>query len=76
MKTHYLFPGKLAAFKEECVITTLLGSCVAVALHDPDSKVGGLNHYLLPEVMPGEVPNPRYGNFAIPELVSEITACL
>lgn len=72
MKTAYLFPGKVLAFKEECVVTTLLGSCVAVALHDPESKVGGLNHYLLPEVMPGEVPNARYGSFAIPELISEM----
>lgn len=72
MKTHYLFPGKLAAFKEETVISTLLGSCVAVALYDPTVKVGGLNHFLLPESSEGDVPNPRYGNFAIPELINEV----
>lgn len=72
MKSHYLFPGKLAAFKEETVISTLLGSCVAVALHDPVAKVGGLNHYLLPEAPDGDVPNPRYGNYAIPELINEV----
>ena len=30
------------------VITTLLGSCVAVCLHDPLLHVGGMNHILLP----------------------------
>ena len=72
MNKHYLFPGKLAAFKEETVISTLLGSCVAVALHDPVSKVGGLNHYLLPELGPGDVGNPRYGTSAIDMLLEEM----
>lgn len=71
MNTHYLFPGKLAAFKDETVISTLLGSCVAVALHDPAAKVGGLNHYLLPEGAPDERENARYGICAIPQLIEE-----
>jgi two-component system chemotaxis response regulator CheB len=72
MNKHYLFPGKLAAFKEETLISTLLGSCVAVALHDPVAKVGGLNHYLLPEVSPSDVPSPRYGTAAIEMLIEEM----
>lgn len=71
MNSHYLFPGKLAAFKDETIISTLLGSCVAVALHDPVSKVGGLNHYLLPEGGANERENSRYGNDAIRMLVDE-----
>ncbi len=72
MNKHYLFPGKLAAFKEETIISTLLGSCVAVALHDPVAKVGGLNHYLLPELSPNDVGNPRYGTSAIEMLIEEM----
>jgi two-component system chemotaxis response regulator CheB len=72
MNKHYLYPGKLAAFKEETVISTLLGSCVAVALHDPVAKVGGLNHYLLPEVMSTDVPSGRYGTAAINMLLDEM----
>jgi two-component system chemotaxis response regulator CheB len=72
--THYLYPGKLAAFKNETVISTLLGSCVAVAIHDPVAKVGGLNHYLLPEGAPGETMNARYGVYAIPKLIEECIA--
>lgn len=30
-------------------ITTILGSCVATCLHDPVARVGGMNHFLLPE---------------------------
>ncbi len=70
MNTHYLFPGKFAAFKEETVISTLLGSCVAVAIHDPTTKIGGLNHYLLPEGTPEET-SARYGANAIPMLIDE-----
>lgn len=29
-------------------ISTLLGSCVAVCLHDPVLKFGGMNHFMLP----------------------------
>lgn len=72
MKRHYLYPGQLAAFREETLISTLLGSCVAVALFDSQNRVGGLNHFLLPECSPNEVPTPRYGSFAIPQLVEEV----
>lgn len=33
---------------ESVVMTTLLGSCVSVCLWDPEEKVGGMNHFLLP----------------------------
>lgn len=72
MNKHYLFPGKLAAFKEETQVSTLLGSCVAVALFDPVAKVGGLNHYLLPEPGPQDVGSPRYGTSAIEGLIVEM----
>ncbi|WP_413559841.1 chemotaxis protein CheB [Bdellovibrio sp. HCB209] len=71
MNSHYLFPGKLAAFKEETIISTLLGSCVAVAIFDPTTQIGGLNHYLLPDAQPSERANSRYGNHAIQMLVDE-----
>ena len=30
------------------MLTTILGSCVAMCLRDPDTGVGGMNHFLLP----------------------------
>lgn len=71
MNSHYLYPGKYAAFKDETIISTLLGSCVAVAIHDPTTGIGGLNHYLLPDGLPDERENSRYGEHAIPMLIEE-----
>ena len=34
---------------EAVLVTYALGSCIAVVIHDPVSKVGGLLHYMLPE---------------------------
>ncbi|MBO0664342.1 chemotaxis protein CheD [Jiella sp. MQZ9-1] len=33
---------------EETVLTTLLGSCVAACIRDPEAGIGGMNHFLLP----------------------------
>ncbi len=33
----------------EQLLTYALGSCVAVAIHDPLARVGGLLHYMLPD---------------------------
>ncbi|MCQ0990218.1 chemotaxis protein CheD [Jiella marina] len=33
---------------ENVVLTTLLGSCVAACIRDPEAGVGGMNHFLLP----------------------------
>lgn len=30
-------------------ITTVLGSCVAACIRDPDAAIGGMNHFMLPE---------------------------
>ena len=39
----------LQSSKHPCVITTLgLGSCVGIALYDPDRKIAGLAHIMLP----------------------------
>jgi len=32
----------------QVVLTTLLGSCVAACIRDPQAGVGGMNHFLLP----------------------------
>lgn len=33
----------------EVVLATILGSCVAACLYDPLARVGGMNHFLLPD---------------------------
>lgn len=69
MKSIFLLPGQMAVSREPAEITTVLGSCVAVALYDTQARIGGLNHFLLPKDPEGNAPNGRYGAFAIPELV-------
>ena len=39
----------------DVMITTVLGSCVAVCLQDPVARIGGMNHFLLAEPTPGNV---------------------
>jgi chemotaxis protein CheD len=42
--------GEMAIGGEGSVLVThALGSCVAVCVYDPDTRVGGLLHFLLPE---------------------------
>ena len=40
---------RVSSNPDDVLITYALGSCVAVAIHDPVSHVGGLLHFMLPE---------------------------
>lgn len=63
----YLLPGELHCASEPSVISTVLGSCVAVCLWDKVRRVGGINHFVLPRDVDGRV-SPRYGDAAIDQL--------
>jgi len=56
------------------IITIGLGSCVAIVLHDPVAKVGGLAHVLLPnESMSRDRSNPaKFPQSAVPLLITEM----
>ena len=69
----YLHPGQLVAADKPVVVSTVLGSCVAVCLWDERLKIGGINHYLLP-VAPRGSESPRYADTAIPQLVAQVRA--
>ncbi len=47
-KKVFIHIGGLYCSKRPTIIETILGSCVAVCLHDPVAKIGGMNHILLP----------------------------
>jgi chemotaxis protein CheD len=40
---------KITRDADSVLVTYALGSCIAVAMHDPVTKVSGLLHYMLPE---------------------------
>jgi chemotaxis protein CheD len=63
----FLTPGTLYFTSEPTVVTTVLGSCVAVCLWDRTIGCAGMNHYVLPNGEPGE-HGLRYGNVAIEQL--------
>jgi len=74
----YLTPGSLYAATAPCVITTLVGSCVAVTMWSARLKVGGMNHYLLPRQANGTERSPRYGETALAMLLArmEVLGCI
>ena len=47
-KQYDILIGGYYASSTPVVLRTLLGSCVAVCLHDPQKKIGGMNHILVP----------------------------
>ena len=55
------------------VLTTVLGSCVALCLRDPVAGVGGMNHFLLPEGgADGTAASRRYGAYAMEVLINDV----
>lgn len=52
------------------VLSTVLGSCIAVCLTDSDRKIGGMNHFLLPNRDGVEGENIRYGAYSMELLIN------
>ena len=56
------------------MISTVLGSCVAVCLWSPRLIVGGMNHYMLPRGGGEPEASPRYGDTALVLLLARLHA--
>jgi len=69
---HFLYPGMIYAETGQCVVSTILGSCVSVCLWDPALRRGGMNHFLLPFWNGEGLQTPKYGNVAIPMLIEKM----
>jgi chemotaxis protein CheD len=56
------------------VLSTTLGSCVSVCVHDPRLEIGGLNHFLLPHgPADGDGSDAlRYGCYSMEHLLDEL----
>ena len=65
---YYLNPGYIYISRESTVITTVLGSCVSVCMHDKKEKYGGMNHYLLPKKQIKDQATTRFGDISIVKL--------
>jgi len=66
-----VLPGEYFVSGEEIVIMTVLGSCIAACLWDGRARVGGMNHFMLPDGDGGD-GSGRYGSYAMELLINEM----
>ena len=64
-----VLPGEYFVHDEDILITTTLGSCIAACLWDRERRIGGMNHFMLPE---GSGDSGRYGSYAMELLINEM----
>jgi len=67
-----VLPGEYFVHDEDVIIMTTLGSCIAACLWDRVAKVGGMNHFMLPDAGSGSPDGGRYGSFAMELLINEL----
>lgn len=76
-----ILPGEFYVTPSTEAVTTVLGSCIAACIRDPSARVGGMNHFMLPEDAPGGTgtwnaqdggASTRYGSYAMESLVNEL----
>jgi chemotaxis protein CheD len=69
-----ILPGEYYYTKQDMVIVTVLGSCVAACIRDRVTGLGGMNHFMLPD---GGDSGPvsasmRYGTYAMEVLINDL----
>ena len=67
-----VMPGEFFVHDQDVVICTTLGSCIAACLWDRERRVGGMNHFLLPDDAGRGEACGRYGNYAMDRLIGEM----
>lgn len=64
-----VLPGEFYCDSEDILVMTTLGSCIAACLWDRQARIGGMNHFMLPD---GAGDSGRYGSFAMELLINEM----
>lgn len=70
-----ILPGEYYVTSRELLIVTVLGSCVSVCIYDRLARVGGMNHFMLPEHDNPSSPlsdSARYGSYAMEVLINNV----
>jgi chemotaxis protein CheD len=80
ISTARILPGEFYVTREDEVIDTVLGSCVAACIRNPRLSIGGMNHFMLPR--PGNSGNDawekvagratRYGSASMEQLINSV----
>jgi chemotaxis protein CheD len=74
MEAIKILPGEYYVTGRDVVIVTVLGSCVSVCLYDRFARIGGMNHFMLPDHHEGGVlsESARYGAYAMEILINNL----
>jgi chemotaxis protein CheD len=64
-----VLPGEYYVGRDDVLIVTTLGSCIAVCLWDAGARIGGMNHFMLPD---GVGESGRFGAYAMEVLINEL----
>lgn len=71
-----IYPGEYASSFGPEYIATILGSCVAIALYDPQHMIGGMNHFILAKdtTLSDEDKGlvGRFGEYAVELLINDM----
>jgi len=72
-----LVPGEYLVTKEDMLLVTVLGSCVAACIRDRKNGIGGMNHFMLPDSGSSDTnspmnPSARYGVYAMEILINHL----
>jgi chemotaxis protein CheD len=74
LRTVYLYPGQVFTASQPLLVSTILGSCIAVCIWDEKARIAGINHYLLPTDPVRGQSDLRYGNLATERLINEMVS--
>ena len=66
-----VLPGELFVSLDSLAIMAVLVSCIAACLWDSRMRVGGMNHFMLPEGDSADASG-RYGSYAMELLINEM----
>jgi len=76
-----ILPGEYYVTTTDEMITTVLGSCISACVRDRIFRVGGMNHFMLPDCGHGGSllrggnylsAETRYGSFAMERLINDV----
>lgn len=71
-----LWPGEILATREDWLLVTVTGSCVVLCLHDPVAAVGGMAHFMVPDLEAGATDTHASARYASHIMESLIDAML
>lgn len=71
-----ILPGGFYATQQDCVLATVVGSCISVCLWDSAAGAGGMNHFMLPQAELARAPGLVEGAYGMAAMELLINALL